>query len=193
VYTRCNILLAFQQQETIDKIKNILVPMGYSILGTSTSGMQALRLAGMNSIDIAVVGYNLSDMPGLTFANDLLSRHQCSVIMIAPPEQINYIRSSAGTSDIVCLSKPVTPQALLTSVDLVMQYREKLLTMNKEVQKLKSDLKRRAIAEKAKTLLMNNLNMGEAEAWRYIQKESMNKGIPLQRVAESILEKYGKL
>lgn len=167
--------------------------MGYSILGTSTSGMQALRSAGLNSVDIAIVGYNLSDMPGLNFASDLMSRHQCSVIMIAPPEQINYIRSSAGTSDIVCLSKPVSPQALLTSVDLVMQYREKFLSMNKEVQKLKSDLKRRAIAEKAKTLLMNKLNMGEAEAWRYIQRESMNAGIPLERMAESILERYGRL
>jgi AmiR/NasT family two-component response regulator len=39
---------------------------------------------------------------------------------------------------------------------------------------------------------MNKLKMGESEAWRYIQKKSMDSGIPLQEVAESIIKEYGK-
>ena len=188
----CNILIALRQQESIEQIRNILIPRGYTIVETCTSGMQALRAAGMNSIDIAIVGFTLSDMTGLTFANDLLSQYSCSVLMITPPEQINYIRSSVGPNDIVCLPRPVTPQAILTSIDLILQYRERIASITKETQKLKLDLERRSIAEKAKTLLMNNLGLSEAEAWRKIQKRSMDSGIPLQEVAEAVIKEYRK-
>lgn len=186
----CNILIALRQQESIDQIKNILAPRGYTIIDTCTSGMQALRIAGMNTIDIAIVGFTLSDMPGLTFANDLLSRCTCSVLMITPPEQINYVRSSAGPHDIICLPRPVTPAALLTSLDLILQYKERIACITRETQKLKMDLERRAIAEKAKTVLMNKLGLSEAEAWRTIQKRSMDSGTPLQEVAEAIIREY---
>lgn len=165
--------------------------MGYTIVESCTSGMQALRFAGLNHVDIAIVGFTLSDMPGLTFANDLLSQNACSVLMITPSEQINYIRQNARSSDIVCLPRPVSSQSLLTSINLIMQYRDRFQFITEETQKLKQDLDRRAVAEKAKTLLMNKFHMGESEAWRYIQKQSMNTGKPLIDIAEGILNEYG--
>jgi AmiR/NasT family two-component response regulator len=192
VDTGCSILLVLRQQETIDQMKSILATRGYNIAEVCTSGMQGLRLAALHTVDIAVVGFTLSDMPGMTFAQDLLSQHSCSVVMITPPEQINYVRQSAGTSDIVCLPRPVSPQSLLTAIDLVMQYRSRIQLLNQETQKLRMSLERRALAEKAKTVLMNKLQMGEAEAWRALQKQSMDTGRPLVEIAEEILEAYGK-
>lgn len=188
----CSILITLRQQESIDQIRSILTPRGYNIVDTCTSGMQALRVAGMNALDIAIVGFTLSDMPGLTFANDLLSQYSCSVLMITPPEQINYVRSNAGSHDIVCLPRPVTSQAILTSIDLILQYRDRIACITKETQKLKLDLERRSIAEKAKTILMNKLGLSEAEAWRTIQKRSMDTGIPLQEVAETVIREHRK-
>lgn len=188
--TSCIILLALRSQESIEQIRNILISRGYIIADATTSGMQALRAAGMNHIDIAVINFMLSDMPGLTLANDLLTVGSCSILMITPPEQVNYIKSASGSNDIVCLARPVSAQSLLTSIDIILQYRERIQRIAKEAQKLKSDLERRSIAEKAKTLLMNRLKMSESEAWRYIQKQSMDFGKPLQEVAENIINEY---
>lgn len=190
--TSCSILIALRHQESIEQIKNILSSKGYMIADSCSSGMQALRVAGLSHIDIAIVGFTLSDMPGLTFANDLLSQHSCSVLMITPPDQVNYIRNNAGANDIVCLPRPITPQALLTSIDLILQYRERIKCISREAQKLKLDLERRSVAEKAKTLLMRKLNMSESDAWRHIQKQSMDTGKPLQEVASVIINEYGK-
>lgn len=188
----CSVLLVLRQQETIDQIKSILTPRGCVIVDACTSGMQALRLAGLYDIDIAVVGFSLSDMPGMTFAHDLQSMHSCSVVMITPPDQENYVRQGAGTSDIICLPRPVSPQSLLTAVDVMLQYRVRIRHMEEETRKLRQNLERRALAEKAKTVLMNTLQMSEAEAWRTIQKQSMDTGKPLTEVAEGILDAYMK-
>ncbi len=189
----CNILLTLRQQESIEQIRGILSTRGYFIVDSCTSGMQALRTAGYHQIDIAVVGFMLSDMPGLNFASDLQSQHNCSVLMITPPEQISYVRQNAGTNDIVCLPRPVTPQSLLTSIDLILQYRERIQSLTRETHKLRLDLERRSLAEKAKTLLMNRFNMGESEAWRQMQKQSMDTGKPLTEVAEAIIREHGKI
>lgn len=189
--TICRIMLVFRQQETLERVKNILVENGHRVLYSCTSGMQALRLAGMHDIDIAVVGFTLSDMSGIHFAADLLSEHTCSVLLIVPAEQMAYARQSIQAEDIVCLPRPITPQALLTSIDLMMQYRERLRHMRAETQKLKEDLKRRSLADKAKTILMHALQLSEFEAWRFMQKTSMDTGTPLLEVAEMIIEKYG--
>jgi response regulator NasT len=189
--TSCGILLVFRQQESIDHIKSILAAAGYATVEACTSGMQALRIAGLTKIDIAIVGFTLSDMPGMTFAGDLLSQYSCSVLMIAPPDQINYVRQGAQSGDILCLPRPISSQSLLTSLNLIMQYRDKFHYVAEETRKLKQDLDRRAVAEKAKTLLMNKLRMSESDAWRYIQKQSMNTGKPLAEIAENILTEYG--
>lgn len=188
----CSILLALRQQESIDQLKSILATKGYTIAETCTSGMQALRLASLHPVDIVIVGFTLSDMPGLSFATDLLANHSCSVLMITPPEQINYVRQNVGTNDIICLPRPVSPQSLLTAVDLMLQYRTRFQHITSEANKLRLNLERRAVAEKAKTVLMNHSNMSESEAWRYIQKQSMDSGKPLSEVAERILNEYGK-
>lgn len=190
--TTCRILLAFRHQETVDRIKSILVESGRNVLFSCTSGMQALRLAGLHDIEIAVVGFTLSDMPGAHFATDLLAGHSCSVLMIAPAEQIPYIQQSFQTEDIVCLPRPVSSQSLLTSIDLIMQYRDRLKHIRAEARKLKEDLKRRSLADKAKTILMNALQLSEFEAWRFMQKQSMDTGIPLIDIAELMIEKYGQ-
>lgn len=189
--TSCSVLLVFRQQDSIDQIKSILSGRGHTVAEECTSGMQALRMAGQIHFDIAIVGFTLADMPGLTFANDLLTQHSCSVLMIVPADQVNYVRSSAGTGDIICLPRPVSPQSLLTSISLIMQYRDRFQRISEETRKLKRDLERRAVAEKAKTVLMKKLGMSEAEAWRHIQKKSMDTGTPLVEIAEDILRTYG--
>lgn len=192
VDTICRIMLVFRQQETLERIKSILVENGHRVLYSCTSGMQALRLAGLHDIDIAVVGFTLSDMSGIHFAADLLAQHTCSVLLIVPAEQMAYARQSIRAEDIVCLPRPITPQALLTSIELMMQYRDRLSCMRAETQKLKEDLKRRSLADKAKTILMNALQLTEFEAWRFMQKTSMDTGTPLLEVAEKIIEQYGR-
>jgi len=191
VDTVCRIMLVFRQQETLERIKGILVENGHRVLFSCTSGMQALRLAGLHDIDIAVVGFNLSDMSGIHFATDLLAKRSCSVLMIVPAEQMAYARQSIQGEDIVCLPRPVSPQALLTSIELMMQYRDRLNRMRAETQKLKDDLKRRSLADKAKTLLMHAHHLSEFEAWIFMQKASMDTGTPLLEIAEKIVEKYG--
>jgi response regulator NasT len=59
--------------------------------------------------------------------------------------------------------------------------------MKQEVGKLKENINTRKTVEKAKGILMKKLNIDEAEAYRSMQKESMNRGISMKDLAKAMI------
>ena len=186
----CNVLLVIRKPEMMQQMSAILASRGYTVTDQCVSGTQGLRSNASHPADIAVVGYTLSDMSGLDFACDLQQNSDCSVLLMAPQDQMVYIKERSGSMDIVALPRPVTAQALLSALEMSEHYRHRLRRANDEAKKLKSDLDRRAVAEKAKVVLMNRLQMSEAEAWRYLQKRSMDTGTSMKDIAMRVLELY---
>ena len=175
----------------MEQMSGILAARGYQITDTCTTGMQALRAVGNRPCDIAVVGFNLPDMTGLAFAEDLQDICNASVLLIVPPDQMSFARQSVGDLDVSCLAGPVTAAGLVTSLDMILQFRERYRRMQNETKKLKAGLERRNLADKAKAALMKGLGLTEADAWRQMQKQSMDTGKPLEHVARHVLDIYG--
>jgi two-component system, response regulator PdtaR len=188
----CNALIVVRKPELTDQIKAVIAPRGYTIQGASTSGAQGLQMAAVHSVDIAIVGFALPDMPGLEFSMNLLEQSGSSALLLTPPDLIEYVRQQAGELDIVPLSQPATAQALLSALELMQHYRTRLRKAGDEARKLRDDLDRRALAEKAKVALMHGRGMSEAEAWRYLQKRAMDTGRTLAGVAQQVLGQYRK-
>ena len=60
-------------------------------------------------------------------------------------------------------------------------------SLEREIDDLKETLETRKAVERAKGILMELQNMNEAEAFRRIQKMSMNNRKPMKAVAEAII------
>jgi two-component system, response regulator PdtaR len=188
----CSILIAVRKPELTEQIRAILSSRGYLVSDACGSGAQALRSAASRPVDIAIVGFSLPDMSGLEFAGDLLDKCDCSVLLLTPPDQMDYVKQQAGAQDIVALQRPATAQAMLSTLELIEHYRSRIRRVSDEARKLKVDLDKRALAEKAKVALMHKLGMSEAEAWRYLQKRAMDSGRTLKDVATQVLEQMKK-
>lgn len=189
----CNALIVVRKPELNDQIRVVLASRGYQIAGSCPSGAQGLVIAATHAVDIAIAGFTLPDMPGLEFATDVLAKTDCTVLLLTPPDQLEYVKQQTGTLDIVPLAMPATAQSLISSIELIEHYRMRVRMASDEARKLKADLDRRALAEKAKVLLMHTRGMSEAEAWRWLQKRAMDTGRTLKSVAEQVLAQMNKL
>jgi response regulator NasT len=188
---RCRVLIVLRNEETSVQMSGILTARGCQITDTCTTGMAGLRSAGLHPCDIAIAGFSLGDMTGIGFAENLSRICDASVLLIVPAEQMAFARESTGSLDVSCLARPVTTQGLTTSIDMMLQFRERMARMQAETKKLREGLARRGLAEKAKVALMRSLGLPEAEAWRQMQKQSMDTGKPLEQVARHILDIHG--
>lgn len=189
---RANVLITMAQPEAGEQMAKVLNGIGFHVTEVCSSGAQGIRSACNHPCDIVLCGFTMPDMSGISFAEDLQAQVPATVLMIVPADQMTYVQHSTAHLDVVCLPRPVSPQALAAAFEMVLQYRERIARMQSEARKLKEGLERRALAEKAKTALMNSLGLSEAEAWRRIQRQSMDSGKPLEAVARHMLEIYGK-
>ena len=68
-----------------------------------------------------------------------------------------------------------------------MSRHREFLAISDEVADLKDQLETRKAVERAKGLLMSRLGLDEPEAFRRIQKLSMDRRKPMREVAEAII------
>lgn len=78
----------------------------------------------------------------------------------------------------------------MAAADSTLMNFERMLNLEKEVAMLKNTIETRKVVEKAKGLLMEKLGLTEVEAFRKIQHQSMDKGIPMKQVADAIILTY---
>jgi len=62
--------------------------------------------------------------------------------------------------------------------------------MKEEIQKLKHELEARKKIEKAKGYIMKTKGLSEEEAYKIMRKMSMDLSIPMEIIAEMILQEY---
>jgi response regulator NasT len=63
-----------------------------------------------------------------------------------------------------------------------------MLLLDREIEKLKKQLAERKIIEKAKSILIEKKSCTEEDAYTYIRKISMNKGVSMEKIAEAIIK-----
>jgi len=189
LHTPAKVLICIRNPDTLAQIKSLLAGHGYNETLACSTASQALRIADTMDIDIAILGWSFIDGNALFLAHDLQQKWSCSVLILVPEAQESYARQhTSGNEDMICLTKPVRGSLLLQTLEMMNRYRSRVTALQQDVVKLQKDLERRSIAEKAKVLLMKKENMTEAQAWKYLQKTSMNQGKPLAEVAKEIID-----
>lgn len=176
------VIVALTNEETAQKVRNILCEDGYDVLAICTTGGDLIRRAMQLSPELIVTGYKLSDMTLLDIYDSL--GDQCSFLAVLNETYRSFIDED---SDIYCINSPISRAGLLNAVDLIFQSRMKLIRLQQKVEKLEDKIEERIVIDKAKGVLMMHKGFSEMESFRYIQKTSMNSGQKMSEVAEKII------
>jgi two-component system, response regulator PdtaR len=157
-----------------------LVRNGYDVSGVCTNGAQAINM--VNELDEGIVfcGYRLSDMYYSELHDYLPKGFQ--MLLIASATKLDECMNN----EIVCLGMPIKTMDLISTIEMMTYNYNRQKKKRKEKPKQRSEEEKETIY-KAKTLLMSRNKMTEEEAYRYMQKTSMDNGTNLVETAEMIL------
>ncbi|OPZ89245.1 MAG: putative transcriptional regulatory protein pdtaR [Firmicutes bacterium ADurb.Bin419] len=180
------ILVAMNNEALSNKMKVVLTGNGYQVIEQASNANDALRKLISLRPDLAVMEYDLSPQNSIEVAKIALEDKLCDVILIAGGEQKDAIEYLKSKYDLVIVAKPLHKENFLSTVDLVLKNRKKVELLEKEIEELKDTLDTRKVIEQAKGHLMKQLNLSEDQAFRMIQKQSMNRGIKMKDIAKAI-------
>jgi len=170
-----------------NKITSLLQSMGITVVAEAADAPQALRMASSSKPSLVVIDieqYNYKEMETATI---IAKERLAPVILVTVPQQQNIIDTINENPAMSYVIKPVNQWALESAVYTSLANFRKMVQMESEINKLKDTLETRKLVEKAKHILMRDLNLSEPEAFRRLQKQSMDKGIAMKDLAEAIL------
>lgn len=179
---RGGVIVATGKIEVSEKIKSILTEGGYDVLDVCKSGNEVIMKTIQYAPELVILSYKLPDTTVMEIYDSLVGT--CDFLVLAGEPYLSIV---SETMDVYYLPNPFSRSVLLNSVNMIFQSRRKMAKLQKKVENLENKMEERKIIEKAKKLLIKNKGLTENEAFRFIQKKSMNTGEKMINIAKNII------
>lgn len=184
---RTRIALAMNDRDEMHKLRAFLVAGGFEVADASQDGASAIRRIRALRPDLIIADHDLPALSGLEIAKIAEEDGIAPTIVLKGLDQGNILLSPEGQWAFNYLYRPITKAALLQTIHLVRMNYQKLYKLEQEVRHLRATLETRKLVEKAKGILMQKYGIDEGEAYRRIQKQSMDKGMTMKELAQAIV------
>lgn len=168
-------------------LKESLNRYGYPVVGDAEDGMTALKLIRSLQPDLIILDATLPVMAGIQVARIVDEGRLAPVVLVADYVDRDFVNREKGELAVPVLMKPVEDAALQATVEFAVSAFNRVVRLEKEVEKLRGDLETRKAVEKAKGILMRTQGIGEQEAFRRLQQQSMKKRTSMKAIAEAVI------
>ncbi len=184
---RTRIIIADDESIIRMDLREMLTNLGYLVVGEVGDGRSAVNLARELQPDIVVMDIKMPDMDGIEAARILTEERVAPVLLLSAYSQQELVKRAREAGVAGYLVKPFRESDLTPAIEVALSRFREFRALEQEVGDLKETLETRKIVERAKGILMDTQGLNETEAFRRIQRMSMNNRKPMKAVAEAII------
>jgi len=163
---------------------------GYEVVGEAGDGEEAVRLAIELMPDLMIMDIKMPKLDGISAA-EKISEHKIPVVLLTAFSQADLVKRAADAGAMAYVTKPFKPSDLLPAIQIALSRSEELFALETEIADLNERLETRKLMDRAKGLLQSKMKLSEPEAFRWIQKASMDRRLSMSQVAKAVLEQLG--
>jgi len=169
-------------------LKEMLEEEGYSVVGEAADGQQAIDLAVSLRPDLVILDVKMPVLDGISAAERVAADHIAPVVILTAFSQRELVERARDAGAMAYLVKPFTKADLVPAIEIAVSRFQEVAALAGEVGTLKERLEVRKLLDRAKGKLQTEQGMSEPDAFRWIQKTSMDQRLAMRAVAERILE-----
>lgn len=157
---------------------------------SASSAGEARRTLLEKTYDFIIVNAPLRDEFGSRLCMDASASSGAVAAMFTATEFYDEIVHKVTPHGVFVIRKPASKSAVTQSFSLLVSARERLRSVEKKAGKAESKLDEIKVVNRAKWTLIDNEEMSEQDAHKYIEKAAMDSGITKKQAAQIIIEKY---
>ena len=169
-------------------IVEILRDNGFDVVGEAADGETAVALAEELRPDIVVMDVKMPLLDGISAAEILTKRHIAPVVLLTAFSQRELVERAAEAGALAYVVKPFTPNDLIPAIDIALTRYQQITTLEDEISDLAERLETRKVLDRAKGILNDTMGLTEPEAFRWIQKASMDRRLSMREVAQTVID-----
>ena len=161
---------------------------GYRVVGQAANGDEAVELARSDRPGVVIMDVKMPGSDGIAAAKAITEEGIAPVVMLTAFSQQSLVKEASDAGAMAYVVKPFVPEKLFPAIEVAMARFDQMTELKKQITDLKKRFAARKKVDRAKGLLMENMGLSEAEAFRWIQKTSMDRRLTMEEVADAVID-----
>src|SRR5699024_1724129 len=172
-------------------IVEMLREVGYDVVGEAADGESAIRLAEELRPDLVVMDIKMPILDGISAAERIARARIAPVVLLTAFSQKELVGRARDAGAMAYVVKPFPSADLIPALEIALSRHAEISSLESEISDLTERFETRKLVERAKSLLQTSMGLSEPEAFRWIQKTSMDRRLTMREVAETVLKQIG--
>jgi two-component system, response regulator PdtaR len=168
-------------------LAEMLAEEGYDVVGQAGDGQTAIDLAEEHRPDLVVLDVKMPKLDGITAAQRIAEQRIAPVVILTAFSQRDLVDRAKDAGAMAYLVKPFNKHDLVPAIEMAVSRFAELQMLEAEVADLTERLETRKAVDRAKSVLQQQLELSEPDAFRWIQKTAMDLRLSMRQVAEGVI------
>ncbi len=169
-------------------LKEMLEEEGYVVVGEAGDGAAAVELTTSLQPDLVILDIKMPILDGISAAEQIAAMRLTPVVILTAFSQRELVERARGAGAMAYLVKPFTKADLVPAIEMAVTRFSEIRALETEVASLHERLAARKVLDRAKGVLQVRYGLNEAQAFRWIQKTSMDRRMTMRNVAQAVLD-----
>ena len=130
-------------------------------------------------------------LDGISAAERIAKARIAPVVLLTAFSQKELVERARDAGAMAYVVKPFSANDLLPALEIALSRHAEITALESEISDLTDRFETRKLVERAKGLLISSMGLTEPEAFRWIQKTSMDRRLTMREVAETVLDQIG--
>lgn len=163
----------------------------FEVVGEAGDGERAIELVRELEPDLVVMDIKMPKLDGISAAEEINKEHLAPVVLLTAFSQKELVERATDAGALAYVVKPFTPADLIPAIEIAISRFQQITALENEVADLAERFETRKLVDRAKGILNEKMGLSEPEAFRWIQKASMDRRLTMQDVAKTIIDQLG--
>ncbi len=169
-------------------LKELLQEAGHEVVGETANGRRAAAIVRDCRPDLVILDIKMPDMDGIEAARLIAADSLAPVILLTAYDDEELIERAKDAGVLAYLVKPVEEKNLFPAMKIALSRWKEMQSLEAELASMRDSLETRKLLDRAKGILMRAHGISEDDAYRRMQRYSMEKRRPLKDVAAAVVK-----
>jgi response regulator NasT len=169
-------------------LREMLEEEGYDVCGEAGDGASAVRMAQELHPALVILDVKMPVLDGISAAEQIVSERIAPVVILTAFSQRDLVERAREAGAMAYLVKPFQKKDLLPTIEMAVSRFAELVALEAEVADLTGRLEARKLVDRAKGVLQSQHGMAEPDAFRWIQRTSMDSRVSMRAVAQAVID-----
>jgi len=169
-------------------LKELLQEEGYEVVGETGRGDEAVELVRDLRPDLAILDIKMPGLDGLSAARQIAEGRLAAVLMVTAFSQRALVEQARDAGALAYLVKPFQKSDLIPAIEVALGRFAELSALERDVVDLQARLEARKAIDRAKGRLMDEHDLSEQDAWRFLQQQAMANRVKIDEIARRVVD-----